>query len=252
MNAVAKVQETNVAPAIPSLMQVISQVAMNPDLDLDRLERLMGMKERMESKAAEQAYDAAMSAAQAEMGAVRTDASNTQTKSKYATYSALDAAIRPIYTKHGFSLSFYSGENAPEGHVRVVCKVAHRDGHSERPYVDMPADGKGAKGGDVMTKTHATGSAFSYGQRYLAKLIFNVAVAADDDGNAAGGPREMSEVARRAIEEINAAATAADLALWKKNKSEGVAGMISAAEHKEVVATYNRRAKAMKEKASNG
>ncbi len=50
----------------------------------------------------------------------------------------------------------------------------------------MPADGKGAKGGDVMTKTHAAGSAFSYGQRYLLKLIFNVAIGDDDDGNAAG------------------------------------------------------------------
>ena len=50
----------------------------------------------------------------------------------------------------------------------------------------MPADGKGAKGGDVMTKTHATGSAMTYGQRYLVKMIFNIAVGADDDGRAAG------------------------------------------------------------------
>ncbi len=49
----------------------------------------------------------------------------------------------------------------------------------------MPADGKGAKGGDVMTKTHATGAAASYGARYLLKGIFNIAVGDDDrDGNA--------------------------------------------------------------------
>jgi hypothetical protein len=35
----------------------------------------------------------------------------------------------------------------------------------------MPGDGKGAKGGDVMTKTHATGAALSYGQRYLAECV---------------------------------------------------------------------------------
>ena len=53
----------------------------------------------------------------------------------------------------------------------------------------MPSDGKGAKGGDVMTKTHAAGSAFTYGQRYLIKMIFNIAVGEDDDGNRAGaGP----------------------------------------------------------------
>jgi hypothetical protein len=50
----------------------------------------------------------------------------------------------------------------------------------------MPADGKGARGNDVMTKTHATGSAVSYGMRYLLKMIFNVSSGeADDDGNAA-------------------------------------------------------------------
>jgi hypothetical protein len=48
----------------------------------------------------------------------------------------------------------------------------------------MPSDGKGAKGGDVMTKTHATGAASQYGMRYLLKMIFNVAIGEDDnDGN---------------------------------------------------------------------
>ena len=39
-----------------------------------------------------------------------------------------------------------------------------------------------------MTKTHAFGSGLSYGMRYLLKLIFNVAISMDDDGNAAGYP----------------------------------------------------------------
>src|SRR5690606_32576023 len=61
---------------------------------------------------------------------------------------------------------------------------SHRDGHSRAYHIDMPADGKGAKGGDVMTKTHATGAAASYGMRYLLKMIFNVAVGEEDrDGN---------------------------------------------------------------------
>jgi hypothetical protein len=50
----------------------------------------------------------------------------------------------------------------------------------------MPADGKGARGNDVMTKTHATGAAITYGKRYLLGMIFNLAVTRDDDGNGAG------------------------------------------------------------------
>jgi hypothetical protein len=37
-----------------------------------------------------------------------------------------------------------------------------------------------------MTRTHATGSAFSYGKRYLLIGMFNLAIGDDDDGNAAG------------------------------------------------------------------
>jgi hypothetical protein len=55
----------------------------------------------------------------------------------------------------------------------------------------MPVDGKGARGGDVMTKTHAMGSGVSYGMRYLLRMIFNLAIDYDDDGNAAGGGAKL-------------------------------------------------------------
>lgn len=170
-----------VAGDAANLMAVISRAASDPAVDVDKLERLLGMYERITAKSSEQAYHDAMSDAQGEMRPIATDASNPQTKSKYASFVALDRVLRPIYTKHGFSLSYDTDDGAPADYVRVVCKVSHRDGHTERPRIDMPADGKGAKGGDVMTKTHATGAAMTYGQRYLLKMIFNIAVGDDDD-----------------------------------------------------------------------
>lgn len=166
------------------IISVIERAAMNPDVDIDKFERLMAMSERMEAKRAESAFSQAMSDAQAEMRPISADATNPQTRSKYATYAKLDSALRPIYTRHGFSLSFDTGEGAPADMVRVLCYVAHRAGHTRTYHVDMPADGKGARGGDVMTKTHAVGAGMSYGMRYLLKMIFNVAVGEDDtDGN---------------------------------------------------------------------
>jgi predicted hydrocarbon binding protein len=39
-----------------------------------------------------------------------------------------------------------------------------------------------------MSRTHATGSAITYGKRYLKDMIFNLSfLEKDDDGNAAGG-----------------------------------------------------------------
>lgn len=180
-------QEIAVQTETSAMITMIERVAMSPDIDVVKLEKMLDMQERVLNRNAEIAFNAAMSQAQSAMGRISADAVNPQTRSRYATYAKLDSVLRPIYTAEGFSLSFGTGENAPEGHVRVICYVAHNQGHSRHYQVDMPADGMGIKGNAMMTKTHATGSAMSYGMRYLLKLIFNVAIGEnDDDGNAAG------------------------------------------------------------------
>ena len=175
-----------VAHAPEAIIQIIERAATNPEVDIDKMERLMQMHERLVANKNEAAFNNAMTEAQSEMRRVQTDSSNPQTHSEYASYAAIDKSLRPIYTKHRFALSFDTGEGAPDEYVRVVCNVSHGDGHSKSYHIDMPADGKGAKGGDVMTKTHAVGAGMSYGMRYLLKMIFNVAVGEDDnDGNEA-------------------------------------------------------------------
>lgn len=171
-----------------SLLDVISRAASDQTVDVDKMDRLLAMHERLSEKSAEQAFNQAMKAAQSKMTSVGADLYNSQTRSKYASYAALDRALRPVYTEEGFSLSFDTGDGAPEGFIRVLAYVAHDGGFTRTYRADMPADGKGAKGGDVMTKTHAAGAAMSYGSRYLLKMIFNVAVGEDDkDGNMPSG-----------------------------------------------------------------
>jgi hypothetical protein len=174
-----------------TIVNAITQAALNPDVDVEKMERLWAMHEKIADRDAETAFNQAMTAAQSDMGRISADAVNPQTRSHYATYAQLDRYLRPIYTKHGFSLSFNTGKSDKPDYIHVLCYVSHSAGHT-RPYeVEMPADGKGAKGGDVMTKTHATGSAMSYGMRYLLKLIFNVAIGEDDDdGNGGEAPAE--------------------------------------------------------------
>jgi hypothetical protein len=181
--------EVTVLKNEPALVSMIERAAMNPDIDVEKLERLMAMQERILERDAAAEFSKSMALAQSEIGRVSADAKNSQTSSRYATYAQLDRAVRPVYTEHGFALSFGTLDSAPET-VLVVCDVMHRGGHTKRYQICMPADGKGAKGNDVMTKTHATGSAMQYGMRYLLKAIFNIAIGDDpddDDGNAAEG-----------------------------------------------------------------
>ena len=155
--------------------------------NLELVEKAMALQEQWEANQARKAFQGAMSAAQSEMRVISQDAANPQTKSKYASLAQLDRALRPIYSKHGLFLSFDTAEGAAEGWIRVVCFV---EGHGEQRkyHLDVPADGKGAKGGDVMTKTHAMMSGVTYARRGLHKMIFNIAegLDLDDDGNAAG------------------------------------------------------------------
>lgn len=206
--AVATVQPAS-APILSegaAMLEIISRASRDPATDVSKLERLMAMYERIGAREAEQSFNAAMSDAQTEMRPVAADAQSQQAGKKYASYAQLDRALRPIFTGHGFALSFNTEPGAPENCVRVVCYATHRGGHSRKYEVDMPADGKGARGGDVMSKTHATASALSYGARYLLKLIFNVAVGeTDDDGNAAGGtkaPTDNGPITRAQADEL--------------------------------------------------
>ncbi len=175
-----------VQPEPTTILNIIERASRDPNVDIDKMERLIAMQERIQSQRAQAEFDTAMADAQESMRAISPDKDNSQTKSKYATYAALDHAVRPIYSKHGFALSFNTGDAPKENEVRVLCTVSHRGGHRQAYKIDMPADGKGAQGANVMTRTHATGAAASYGQRYLLKMIFNLAVGdIDDDGNGA-------------------------------------------------------------------
>jgi hypothetical protein len=183
-----KKQDAPLAPLDESaaVLSMITRAASDPNVDIDKMERLVQMREREQARQAEIAFNDALNRAQSQMGRIAADAVNPQTRSAYATYGQLDRALRPIYTTEGFALSFDTGANPPEGHVTVLCHASHRNGFTRTYRVDMPVDGKGAKGNDVMTKTHAMGSGMSYGRRYLLQAIFNIAIGQDDDGNGAG------------------------------------------------------------------
>jgi hypothetical protein len=243
MNQLAVQGPTEPIPAPQSesaaVLSIIERAARDPSVDIDKLKQLMEMREKVEMQAAERAFNTAMKAAQAEMRPVSADAENPQTRSRYATYAKLDRALRPIYTKHGFALSFDEADSPKPDHIRVLCYVTHDGGFTRTYRKDMPADGKGAKGGDVMTKTHATGAAASYGSRYLLKGIFNVAVGEDDrDGNEPAGV-----ISQEQLEELIRLADSIDADKAAFCKYFGIAGLadLPAKQYDRAVAAFKKR-----------
>jgi hypothetical protein len=188
--------EVAVQPIAPITPDTMIMSAIEKGLDMNQLEKFLDLKERWDKQQAEKAFNFAMSAVQKEIGAVKATKNNAQTKSKYAGIVDIDAMVRPAYTSQGIALSFDTADSPLPEHVRILAFVTHESGHKETRHIDIPADGKGAKGGDVMTKTHAVMSATTYGQRALTKMIFNIASGEfDDDGNAASGGLSKEEMA---------------------------------------------------------
>ncbi len=113
-------------------------------------------------------------------------AQNEHTRSRYAVLEAIDGAIRPIYTSHGFSVR-YRGLVTEAGSGGVVCVVSHRDGHTEEFPLQAPLDLTGSKGTQNKPAVQALGSTITYLRRYALMMAFNVVLtndSDDDDGEA--------------------------------------------------------------------
>jgi len=163
-----------------SLMQLALETGK-----VEQLQILQDMHFKQMARDAEIEFNQALNQIQAEVGRIAPNMTNPQTRSQYATYDKLDSVLRPVYTRHGLSLSFSEEDSPKAEHVRIVCYVSHANGHTRMYRKDMPIVTKGIKGNEMMTPTHAAATAESYAKRYLLKDIFNLAIGEDDtDGNA--------------------------------------------------------------------
>lgn len=185
MNAV--VENEIVAVDQASAVLSVLENGLNKGLDADSLEKILSMQERVLDRQSQQAFYEALKVVQQVMPVIGKSRSNEQTRSTYADMEDILKVAPKVYTEHGFSLSYGTGDSPLPEHVRITADLMHTGGHSRQYAVDIPLDMSGIAGKVNKTKTHGTGSAITYGQRYLIKLIFNLNTGDDDDGNAAGG-----------------------------------------------------------------
>lgn len=168
------------------VLSIIERAVANPDIDVSKMRELFELQKDFMNLKAKQAFADAMNKCQAEIEPVFRDAQNPSNRSKYAKYETVDAAIRPIYTKHGFSLSFGSAAPSEPGSVKVTCIVRHSLGHEQSYELESGVDDVGIKGERNKTRVQGTGSTTQYLRRYLTGMIFNVVYTNEDnDGHAA-------------------------------------------------------------------
>lgn len=182
--------QTLVPASDAPMMAVIERIVMDPSIPIDRLERMLAMKERMEDRAkedkaweAQKAYFTAMSACQTEIPVVRKKQRNTHTNSNYADLAAIEAEAMPIIHRHGFAVSFQPDGYNTDGALRILWEISHSEGHVRNGVGEIPVDGAGSQGKVNKTGTQAFGSTATYGRRYLLCMLFNISTGDDNDGN---------------------------------------------------------------------
>jgi hypothetical protein len=195
MNAVTKAEPQELATVADygaNLIEVIARAARDPSVDIDKMERLIAMQERVQSRAAELAFSSAFADMQPELPSITKGnqiVHKGQVISDYADWASISKVVTPILSSHGFSLSFKPGNAG--GQVTVTAIVRHREGHQDEATLSLPLDTSGAK-----NAVQAVGSTIMYGRRYTACPLLNIVTEGEDDDGSASGPKIQHEAPR--------------------------------------------------------
>ena len=204
LSAAAPPSELLKPPAAASegggLLAVIERLATNPQLNIEVFDRLLTARRQEEDRAAERAFNSAMSLAKGELQPVlktrdvdfqSNKPGAARTKYKYENFADVARVVDPVFAQHGLSYRFSVEQQSDQ--VRVTCIVSHADGYSDTVKLESKVD-PGATG---MTWVQALGTVLTYLQRYSLRAAIGLAAGVDDDGRSAGGtsPRISNEQA---------------------------------------------------------
>jgi len=172
-NQVAVVSESS------AVLAVIARAASDPTVDMDKLERLLDMQERIMNKQAETEFNSSLAAMQADIPSVAER--GTGHNIKYATLEDIVDVVRPIMNQYGFAVSF-SVEQSDKT-ITIIGELVHKCGHSKQTKMILPHETSGSK-----NAVQAIGSSVSYGKRYVLCAMLNIATRGEDDNGYAAVP----------------------------------------------------------------
>jgi len=185
MNEIAKIE----ADPVAGTLALIERMAVNPDVDADKMQKLLDMNLKIMDRQAEIEFNQAFGRLSKKLprivkkGSVGYKDKKTdivEEAFKFATYEAIDEKVRPLLQEEGFSLSYDTQERTGGGIV-VTAILSHINGHSRTSSIPVALDNSGGK-----NNIQGMGSSSSYGKRYAMCNILNiVTVGEDDDANSA-------------------------------------------------------------------
>ena len=154
-------------------------LAVQADLDLEKLKGLMDLQREWEKDNARKAFFEAMAAFQSEVPPLGKDStvdfqtSKGRTHYRHASLGGIVTATRDALFRNGLSYRFEI--NPAESGLSVTCIITHKLGHSERTTMGAPPDNSGNK-----NEIQGLGSTVTYMQRYTLVAALGL-VTSDED-----------------------------------------------------------------------
>lgn len=167
-----------------TILSMISRAAADPNVDMDKMERLLKMRnDEMERMAAAE-YANALSEMQPEIPAIA-QRGNAAGRYTFAKWEDINEVLKPILHKHGFALNF---KTETKGDIVVTGILRYRNGYKEETTVTLPTDPSGGK-----NAVQAVQSSVSYGKRSTASSLLNITTHGEDDDAYSTGVTFVSE-----------------------------------------------------------
>lgn len=198
----AAIPKGDIAKREPSAIDMIQSVIERgvTSENVSALRELVALKRDMDKDKAAKEFAAEFIALQQELPKVKATKTipdkHGNIRSSFAPFEEIDAQLRPLALKYGFTYSFSEGA-FQQGKITKVCVVLHRGGH-ERSNPYSVRIGAGPPG---CSESQADGSAHSYAKRGALCDAFNIVVTGiDNDARLEGAsvtPDQAFELERR-------------------------------------------------------
>ena len=167
---------------------MFERLALDPSVNVEKLERLIEMQERIMRHNAKSAFDGAYSLMSGHIPQVdergRVVVKGTL-RSTYARLEDIHEAVKPVLQQFGFAIRHRTEWPADRPNIiRIVGILSHERGHSEESCFEAPMDRS-----EYRSDIQSMGSTVSYGRRYTTLDLLNIATRGmDDDGHKSGRP----------------------------------------------------------------
>lgn len=171
--------------SIDRIIGTIERVARDPSVNVENMERIFALQERLLAIHRKQEFDEALARIQDQIPPVKKDGViplKNGEKIKFAKFESIQKIVKPMLRAEGFTTTYTEEIPADNPAVKRVVITLSRGGHSHSCAAFVPVSDPGPARSAAQSMTSAT----SQGRRRAYVNILDITMEGEDDDGAGG------------------------------------------------------------------